>query len=152
MPELSVNGAAQARTEMLKSQFINGLPEPYKTHLYENPQLTFQPCQITGRLLMAAAQLSLLSNSLLNTLMVTLMPFLPTPSLMQATPPFQSNRQFKVEPYLPTNASRPCYDDQSRYDFRQDSQNNNQNRYYERKDYDRDIGRDYSDRQPRYDY
>ena len=66
MPELSVAGAAQARTEMLKSQFINGLPEPYKTRLYENPMLTFQQCQTTARQLMAAAQLSLLSNPLTN--------------------------------------------------------------------------------------
>ena len=64
MPELSAAGAAQARTEMLKSQFINGLPEPYKTRLYENPMLTFQQCQTTARQLMAAAQLSLLSNPL----------------------------------------------------------------------------------------
>ena len=75
MPELGVDGAAQARTEMLKSQFIIGLPEPYKTRLFENPQLTFQQCQTTARQLMAAAQLSLLSTPLSNpTMFNTLAP------------------------------------------------------------------------------
>ena len=37
MPELGVDGAAQARTQILKSQFINGFPEPYKTRLYKDP-------------------------------------------------------------------------------------------------------------------
>ena len=106
MPELGVDGAAQARTEMLKSQFINGLPEPYKTRLYENPQLTFQQCQTTARQLMAAAQLSLLSTPLSNaTIFNTLAPS-STTSQMQSISSFPNTQQFKVEPYLPTNASR----------------------------------------------
>ena len=37
MPELAAPRAAQVRAEMLKSQFINGLPDPYRTRLYEKP-------------------------------------------------------------------------------------------------------------------
>ena len=62
MPDLAALGAAKVRAEMLKSQFINGLLDPYRTRLYENPLLTFEQCQIAARQLMAAAQLSLLSN------------------------------------------------------------------------------------------
>lgn len=62
MPELREAAQAQIRTDMIKSQFISGLPEPYRTRLYENPLLTFEQCQTTARQLMAAAQLSLLNN------------------------------------------------------------------------------------------
>ena len=62
MPELAAPGAAQERAEMLKNQFINGLPDPYRTRLYENPLLTFEQCQVTARQLMVAAKLSLLCN------------------------------------------------------------------------------------------
>ena len=42
IPELAVPGAAQVRAEILKSQLINRLPDPYRTRLYENPLLTFE--------------------------------------------------------------------------------------------------------------
>ena len=62
MPELAAPGAAQVRAKMLKSQFINGRPDPYRTCLYKTPLLSFEQCQVIVRQLMAAAQLSLLSN------------------------------------------------------------------------------------------
>ena len=147
MPELGVDGAAQARTEMLKSQFINGLPEPYKTRLYENPMLTFQQCQTTARQLMAAAQLSFLSNPLTNSSMLSSFTAPSATATFQSVPaypntlPFPNNQQFKVEPYLPTNASRPYYDDRSRYEPRREYRDNSRDRYYGGSEYERDRGR-----------
>ena len=117
MPELAVPGPAQVRAEMLKSQFINGLRDPYRTRLYENPQLTFEQCQVTARQLMAAAQLSLLSNPMSASFLCapyqqasTLFPF---PGANPAAAP-----AFKAEPLVPANAIRPYYpapDDLDRY-------------------------------------
>ena len=151
MPELSVAGAAQARTEMLKSQFINGLLEPYKTRLYENPMPTFQQCQTTARQLMAAAQLSLLLNPLTNSSLLGAFATPSTLSTFQSTTPFSNTQQVKVEPYLPTNASRPYYSDRSEYESRRDRQDNTRDRYYDSRDYNRNNGRDYGERQPRND-
>ena len=46
------------RFEMLKSQFIKGLPEPFNTHLLESPLLTYDECKTTARQLLAASKLS----------------------------------------------------------------------------------------------
>lgn len=45
MSELRRAAQEQILTEMLKSQFIIGFPEPYRTRLYENPLLIFEQCQ-----------------------------------------------------------------------------------------------------------
>ena len=107
MPELTAPGAAQVRAEMLKSQFINGLPDPYRTRLYENPQLTFEQCQITARQLMAAAQLSLLSTPMTSAFLG-----MPTQTPSNLLPFAGANAfvpQVKPEPAVPANASRPYY-------------------------------------------
>ena len=107
MPELAAPGAAQVRAEMLKSQFINGLPDPYRTLLYENLQLTFEQCQVTARQLMAAAQLSLLSNSMsasfLGALYQQASTLFPFPGANPGVAP-----AFKAEPLVPANAIFPC--------------------------------------------
>lgn len=56
--------ASQAKfhREMLKSRFICELPQPYRTHLYENFLLTFEKFKTQARQLMAAAQLSLIKT------------------------------------------------------------------------------------------
>ena len=115
MPELSAAGAAQARTKMLKSKFINGLHEPYKTRLYENPMLTFQQCQTTARQLMAAAQLSELLNSLTNSSLLGAYATFSTLSTFQSATPSPNTQPVKVEPYLPINASRPYYSNRTEY-------------------------------------
>ena len=151
MPELSAAGAAQARTKMLKSQFINGLSEPYKTRLFKNTMLTFQQCQTIARQLMAAAQLSLLSNPLTNLSLLGAFTTFPTLSTLYTTTPFRNNQQVKVELYLPTNASRLYYSDHTEYESRRDRQDNTRDRYYNNRNYNRNNGLDYGDRQPRYD-
>ena len=47
------------RTELLKSQFIKGLPEPFHTRLLESPLLTYDQCKTTARQLLAASKLSI---------------------------------------------------------------------------------------------
>ena len=45
------------RTELLKSQFIKGLREPFHTCLLESPLLTYDQCKTTARQLLAASKL-----------------------------------------------------------------------------------------------
>ena len=126
MPELAAAGAAQVRAEMLKSQFINGLPDPYRTRLYENPLLTFEQCQVTARQLMAAAQLSLLVKPydclLSRHARPTVDYFLPYAGANVAAP------QIKPEPQFPANASRPYYPERDDRD--------RDGRRYDTRDYD----------------
>ena len=143
MPELAAPGGAQVRAEMLKSQFINGLPDRYRTRLYENPQLTFEQCQVTARQLMAAAQLSLLPNPMSASFLgapyqqaSTLFPF---PGANPAAAP-----ACKAEHLVLANAIRPYYpapDDLDHYgqyrisrefdsrDAQRDSRRDNRDRY-----------------------
>ena len=154
-----VPGAAQVRAEMLKSQFINGRFDPYRTRLYENPQLTFEQCQVTARQLMAAAQLSLLSNpmsaSFLGALYQQASTLFPFPGANPAAAP-----AFKAEPIVPANAIRPYYpapDDLDRYgqyrtsrdfdshDDQRDSRRDNRDRYADDHPYRYDDRDDLSD-------
>ena len=85
------------RREMLKSQFIKGLPEPFHTRLLEAPLLTYDQCKTTARQLLAASKLSTLPQQ---------------SSQIQFPNPMPTTATVQV----PTNAFRPLYERPNNYD------------------------------------
>ena len=148
MPELAAAGDTQVCAEMFKSEFINGLPYPYQTCLYENLLLTLNQCQVTARQLMVADKLSLLSNNMTTAFLG--MPKQPSSTVFPFNGASTAAPQIKLEPLIPGNASRIyCLE---REDCDRSNRCNN-NREYEDRAERRDSHHDYKyDRPPCHDY